>query len=163
MIGQPHPDAVNFPRRNRIISGMTLGTVVVETGITGGAMITASFALQQNREVFAVPGPVTDEPERGTHLLIKEGRAKLAESLDDILSELEPGMIRSLKEAAPEPAPQLALFEQKIFDVLRAEPTHVDAITDLSGMSTADVLVELLKLEFKGLIRQLPGKMFRRT
>jgi DNA processing protein len=82
------PDAVNFPRRNRIVSGLTLGTIVVETGVDGGAMITAAMALDQNREVFAVPGPVNGRRPSGTHRLIREGKAMLLERVEEVLAEL---------------------------------------------------------------------------
>ena len=159
------PDAVNFPRRNRIISGMTLGTLVIETGIEGGAMITASMALDQNREVFALPGPIGDGRPSGTHLLIKEGRAKLTESVDDILAELDPSLRRGSAMAgtslqATRPRPELSLFEQKVLDAIGSGKIHVDDIAISARLSSGEVLVELLNLELKGLIRQQPGKIF---
>lgn len=95
------PDAANFPRRNRIISGMTVGTVVVESDIKGGAMITASMALDQNREVFAVPKSIEFEKNAGCNLLIKEGRAKLVESVADVINELISALKPVLKQALP--------------------------------------------------------------
>jgi DNA processing protein len=155
------PDAGNFPRRNRIISGMTLGTLVVETGIDGGAMITATFALDQNRQVFAIPSTVDGKRKSGTNLLIKEGRAMLTESVDDIVQELGPQLTPIVKRAgfAP-PAPDLSLFEQQLYDMLNDETLHIDILAQRSGMSTSDALVHLLSLEFKGIVRQLPGKLF---
>ncbi|HXG37883.1 MAG TPA: DNA-processing protein DprA [Bacteroidota bacterium] len=158
------PDAPNFPRRNRIISGLSLGTIIVESAEDGGAMITASTALDQNREVFAIPGLMTEKRSAGPHKLIKEGRAKLITSIDDVLEELQP--LRSLsqrKEQKPEPRAELTLFEQKIFDVLQTEPIHIDTIAELANVSPTDALVNLLSLEFKGVVRQLPGKFFTRT
>ncbi len=160
------PDAVNFPRRNRIISGLSPGTLVIETGIEGGAMITASFALDQNREVFALPGPIGGTRPSGTHRLIKEGRAKLTESVDDIIAELQPSLRRSLDTApiaqrAQSPRPELTLFEQQVVDAIGSSTVHVDAIALSAGISTSQALVELLGLELKGVVRQLPGKMFR--
>ncbi len=160
------PDAVNFPRRNRIISGLSLGTLVVETGVDGGAMITATTALDQNRQVFALPGAVTDGHRSGTHLLIREGRALLVESAAEILEELAPQLGGT--EGAPpttrqRPVVTLTLFEQRLYDVVSGEPTHIDALADRSGFSPADTLVHLLALEFKGLVRQLPGKFFVRS
>ncbi|MBI1802881.1 MAG: DNA-protecting protein DprA [Ignavibacteriae bacterium] len=158
------PDAVNFPRRNRIISGVSLGTLIIETDINGGAMITANTALDQNREVFALPGAVTSKRSRGSHALIKDGRAKLVESIDDILDELSsklrPLLKHSLKEE-PQPV-DISLFEKGIYDTLSDEPLHIDAIAERSGGTTADALVYLLSLEFKGLVKQLPGKLFVR-
>jgi len=159
------PDAVNFPRRNRIISGMSLGTLVIETSVEGGAMITAATALDQNREVFAVPGPLNGKQRSGTHLLIKEGRAKLTESVDDILSELAPHIQKHITSLRPrlQPsthAPDLTLFEQQVHNALGNEPTHIDALAICAGMPTPDALVQLLSLELKGIVRQLPGKFF---
>ncbi len=156
------PDPTNFPRRNRIVSGLSLGTVVVESGLDGGAMITASAALDQNREVFAVPGSIQDHRSVGPHTLIKEGRAKLITGLDDILEELR--LHRPASDAAPSPPlPSLTLFEQNILERIGNDPQHIDAIVEASGLGPADVLVAMLGLEFKGLIRQLPGKWFTRT
>ena len=155
------PDAPNFPRRNRIISGLTLGTVVVESAEDGGAMITASTALDQNREVFAVPGSIMEKRAAGPHKLIREGRAILVQNVDDILEELGPQMRHLLKrERVAEVSIEMTLFEKKIFDVLKNEPIHIDALAELAETSTADALVNLLSLEFKGLVRQIPGKMF---
>ena len=157
------PDATNFPRRNRIVSGLTLGTIVVESAEDGGAMITASTALDQNREVFAVPGSIMEKRTAGPHKLIREGRAKLVQNVDDILEELGPQMRHLLKrEHIPEVAVEMTLFEKKIFDVLKNEPIHIDTLAELAETSTADALVNLLSLEFKNLVRQLPGKMFIR-
>ncbi len=157
------PDAVNFPRRNRIISGVSLGTLVIETDVDGGAMITASTALDQNREVFAIPGNITDKRARGCNALIKDGRAKLVEQIDDIIDELATKLRPLLKDAKrgeSRPLPDLSLFERSILDVLSDTPVQIDAIAERCRTSTADALVHLLSLEFKGAVRQLPGKMF---
>ena len=156
------PDAVNFPRRNRIISGLGLGTLIVETTESGGAMITASTALDQNREVFAVPGPITEARSGGTNRLIKEGRAKLVERVDDIISELRLKLSPRLRAEEKRIEPPLSLFEKRLFECLSPEPLHIDAIAAETSMSISDTLVNLLSLEFKGLVRQLPGKMFVR-
>jgi DNA processing protein len=159
------PDAMNFPQRNRIISGMSLGTVVIETGCEGGAMITARAALDQNREVFAVPSPLTTGGRSGTNMLIREGNATLVESIDDILQELAPrlaGLIPDLPIPPRSPLPPLTLFEQQLYDVLDEHPKHIDLVAEQSGLSTAESLVHLLSLEFKGAVRQLPGKLFLR-
>jgi len=159
------PDAVNFPRRNRIISGMTLGTLVVETGHEGGAMITATTALEQNREVFAIPSAVTDKRASGTNRLIKEGKALLTESVDDILGELGPRIKALLNDHAAasfEPPHDLTLFERRLYDVMTEDPVQIDLLAERAGLSASETLVHLLSLEFKGIVRQLPGKMFNR-
>jgi DNA processing protein len=155
------PDAVNFPRRNRIISGISLGTILIETDVNGGAMITASFALDQNREVFAVPGQVFERKGRGTNKLIKEGRAKLVEDIADVVDELRYKLRPILKDQPKGRAKvQLSIFEQKIFEALSDAPIHVDVLADMCKMSTSDILVQLLGLELKDIVKQLPGKYF---
>ncbi len=155
------PDAVNFPRRNRIISGISLGTVLIETDVNGGAMITAGTALDQNREVFAVPGSIIEAKGRGTNKLIKEGRAKLIEDVSDILDELRYKLKPVLKEASKPPQKiQLAIFEQRVFDALTDDPIHIDVLGEKCSASTSDLLVQLLSLELKGVVKQLPGKYF---
>ena len=159
------PDAGNFPRRNRIISGLSLGTLIIETDVNGGAMITASTALDQNREVFALPGMISSKRSHGCNVLIKEGKAKLVESLDDIIVELSTKLKPLLASASPieRPLPpNLTLFEQKLIEVLSDSPQHIDVIADRLPMATSDALVNLLSLEFKGLVKQLPGKLFIR-
>jgi DNA processing protein len=157
------PDASNFPRRNRIISGLALATVVVESDIDGGAMITASTALDQNRGVLAVPGSIHEARSAGPHTLIREGRAALAASVEDILQEIRPHLSHRLQQARqPQPQIELTLFEQRLYDLLSTAPLHIDTLTERAEMTTPDVLVNLLSLEFKGLVRQLPGKYFVR-
>ncbi len=155
------PDAQNFPRRNRIISGISHGTLIVETKINGGAMQTAAYALDQGREVFAIPGPINSKQSDGPNSLIKKGEAKLVINIDDILSELR--FISNIKKDSAKPAfVELDLFEEKIYNLLSTEPLHIDEISIQSSINTSECLVHLLTLEFKGLIRQLPGKMFVR-
>jgi DNA processing protein len=154
------PDAQNFPRRNRIISGLSLGVVVIETGIQGGAMQTASLALDQNREVFALPGNVGVKQSDGTNLLIQKGEAKLITSADDVITELEIKLKPVLGKNIPKQQIDLTLFEEKIINVMNSQPLQIDKIALLANLSTSDCLVHLLSLEFKGLIKQLPGKMF---
>ncbi len=160
------PDAQNFPRRNRIVSGISLGTIIIETAIEGGAMITASLAFDQNREVFAVPGMVSEKRTSGSNLLIKQEKAILVESVEDVLSvlasQLKP-VLKSPEGKKKQAPPQLSIFEQRLYEAMDDSPIHIDALAEKSGFSTADALVQLLSLEFKGVVRQSPGKMFRRV
>ncbi len=156
------PDAVNFPRRNRIIAGLSLGTVVIEAGIRSGALLTANYALEQNREVFAVPGNVNSPKSSGTNQLIKEG-AKLTASVDDILAELEPQLkffLNKEEQNSREKLEDLSEAEKKLLRLLSHEPIHIDKLSHLIGKSTAETLSLLLPLEFKDLVKQLQGKMF---
>lgn len=154
------PDAQNFPKRNRIISGLSLGCIIMETGITGGAMQTAAFALEQNREVFAVPGNLGVKQSEGTNLLIQRGEAKLISSAEDVLVELNLKLKPSDKIKPAKKFEGLNLFEEKILASLNNEPLHIDRIAAVTELSTSDCLVHLLTLEFKGIVKQLPGKMF---
>ena len=154
------PDAQNFPKRNRIISGISLGTLVIETKETGGALQTAAFALDQNREVFAIPGNLGISQSEGTNLLIQRGEAKLVKNSDDILVELNLKIKPKIGENIPRPTYDLNLFEQLIFDQLSNEPMHIDAIAIKTNISSSDCLVHLLTLEFRDLVQQLSGKNF---
>ncbi|MBL1212702.1 MAG: DNA-protecting protein DprA [Ignavibacteriae bacterium] len=154
------PDAQNFPKRNRIIAGISLGTVVVETKHTGGAMQTAAHALDQNREVFAVPGNLGVAQSEGTNSLIQKGEAKLIKSHEDILVELELKLKPIIGKNIPKPSVELSLFEQKVLETISDSPLHIDNIASSVSMNTSECLVHLLSLEFKGMVRQLPGKMF---
>lgn len=154
------PDAVNFPKRNRIISGLSLGCVVIETGITGGAMQTAALALDQGREVFAIPGNLGVKQSEGTNLLIQKGEAELIRSAEDILFELELKLKPVIGKNIPKPDIELNLFEEQILSHLNNEPLQIDTLASKANLSTSDCLVHLLSLEFKGVVRQLPGKTF---
>jgi DNA processing protein len=158
------PDKVNFPKRNRIISGISVGTLIVETGLKGGSLITAGFALDQSKEVFAIPGYIYSKKSEGSNELIKNGQAKLVSNVDDILDELsyklKPILKKSDSEKEQKQIQELNIFEKKIFDVLDLEPIHIDEISEKTEMSISDCLVNLLSLEFKGFIRQIPGKNF---
>ncbi len=155
------PDAPNFPKRNRIISGLSRGVVVVETGMTGGAMITAKLALDQGREVFAVPGNVGVRQSEGTLALIQRGEAKLVINTNDILVEIGAQKAKLSTTAEKEKIlSTLNLFEQKLMQVIGSEPVQIDTIANMTTLSVSDCLVYLLSLEFKGMVKQLPGKMF---
>lgn len=154
------PDAQNFPKRNRIISGLSLGCIIIETGIKGGAMQTARFALDQNREVFALPGNVNIKQSEGTNFLIQRGEAELIRSAEDVLIELQLKLKPVLGKNIPKQQQELTLFEEKILNVLNTDSMHIDKIAIASKLTTSDCLVHLLSLEFKGLVKQLPGKMF---
>ena len=160
------PDATNFPRRNRIVAGLSRGVLVAEAHTTGGALITAHCALGQNREVFAVPAPLFGDVGQGANGLIQQG-AGLAESAEAILAVLEPQLgdapsPATLPSVAP-PLPVLTRAEQAVYDVLTGDPLHIDALSEAAGLETPNLLVTLLGLEFKGLVRQLAGKQFSRA
>lgn len=154
------PDAQNFPRRNRIISGLSLGVIVFETAVNGGAMQTARLALDQNREIFAIPGNLGVRQSEGTNFLIQRGEAKLVIKAEDILTELELKLKPVIGKNIPKPVKDLNVFEEKIYNSLTNEPLHIDRISELTNLSISDCLVHLLSLEFKGLVKQLPGKIF---
>ncbi len=154
------PDAVNFPRRNRIISGVSLGVVVMEAGQKSGALITAGYALDQNREVFAVPGQITNPKTVGTHRLIQQG-AKLVHTVDDILEEIE-ASLESVAGKSKAPPPDLSPLERKILERLSSDPKHIDRLVMELEEAPASILASLLNLELAGLVRQLSGKMFIR-
>lgn len=166
-LGYP-PDASTFPRRNRLISGLSLGTVVVEAPAQSGALITAAYALDQNREVFAVPGEVRGGRSAGCHRLIKEG-AKLVEAVGDILEELGPRFEQQaqlvLNFAPPlsaSPEPETSPEERQILALLGEEPLHIDPLAIQAKVSGPELLRILLDLELAGLVVQLPGKRFVR-
>ncbi|MDB6037655.1 MAG: hypothetical protein JWM99_1496 [Verrucomicrobiales bacterium] len=158
-------DKQSFPIRNRIVAGMSFGTVVVEANLTSGALITANFAVDYGRQVFAVPGRVDSPRSKGCHELIKKG-AKLCESAEDILSEFEylfPKSNRSVDAISGQPflpAMTLSEHEQKAFDVLGSEEISIDDVIRRTGLPSSAISVALLGLEMKRMIKQLPGKMF---
>jgi DNA processing protein len=161
-------DKQSFPIRNRIVAGMTLGTVVVEANLTSGALITSNFATEYGRQVFAVPGRIDSPRSKGCHELIKRG-AKLCESAEDILSEFEylfPASNRppTANETGILPAIELPANEQKVFDALKADDElSIDEVIRASSLPSSAVSVALLGLEMKRLVKQLPGKMFVRN
>jgi DNA processing protein len=158
------PEKVNFPKRNRIISGISLGSLIIESGIKGGSLLTAEFAIDQDKEVFAVPGYINSKQSEGTNEIIKNGHAKLVTNTDDILNELEiklkPVLKKDLAEKEVKLVNDLNGNEKIIYDILEYEPVHIDKINEVTGLSISDCLVNLLSLEFKGIVRQTPGKNF---
>ncbi|MFA5189534.1 MAG: DNA-processing protein DprA [Verrucomicrobiia bacterium] len=159
------PDAQHFPLRNRIVSGLSLGILVVEAGNGSGALITANMALDQGRQVFAVPGRIDSPQSKGCHRLIKGG-AKLVEDVEDVLSEFEdlfPKVSRPDMPAADAPALELSEAEQKVFDAVGNDETDLDQVIRQSRLTSAEVFATLLQLEMRRRVRQLPGKRFVRT
>ncbi|WP_421775128.1 DNA-processing protein DprA [Gracilimonas sp.] len=159
-----NPDAGNFPVRNRIVSGMSLGVLVVESGLKGGSMITADLGLDQNREVFAVPHPLGTPSGTGCNYLIKRGAAKLVQTVDDILEELpiEHSAESSVREEKKVSWRDKELDETaiKICEALEEKPYQVDDLSDAIGVNTSRLLVSLLQLEMDGVVLQKAGKNF---
>jgi DNA processing protein len=160
-------DKQSFAIRNRIVAGMTLGTVVIEANLTSGALITSNFATEYGRQVFAVPGRIDSPRSKGCHDLIKKG-AKLCEGAEDILSEFEylfPASNKppSVSETGVLPALALSENEQKVYDALDTEPKPMDDVIRVCGLPASAVSVALLSLEMKRAVRQVPGKLFLRN
>jgi len=174
-----HPEPRYFPQRNRIISGLSLGCVVVEASVKSGSLITARFALEHGREVFAVPGSIFSETSKGVHYLLQSG-AKLVADVQDILKELLPQLkIKPSQDAAPSqkflfsPQPTEAVLpqsavrlvgdEEKIYQILSFEPKQINTLIEESCLASSVVSYCLLELELKGVVRQLGGQFFIRT
>ena len=146
----------HFPQRNRIIAGLSLGTLVVEAALRSGSLITARLALEAGREVFAIPGSIHAAQSKGCHALLKQG-AKLVESAQDIIEELQSGQPMRAATAPTEPEPPDALL-----DALGAEPITLDALLARTGWRTAELTARLLELEFEGRVARLPGGLYQR-
>jgi DNA processing protein len=166
------PDAQNFPRRNRIIVGLSAGLLVVEAGDRSGALISARLATEYNREIFAVPGRVDTPQASGTNALIRDGGAKLVTSLEDVLDELHAVERRVVPRSVRQPdlfspddrsgAVDLSADEQAVLAVLDADEVEIDALTDASGLPVPRVSSALTTLQLKGQVVRLPGGRYTR-
>ena len=166
LLGTP-PLAQNFPKRNRIISALSQGTVVVEAALKSGSLITARMAAEQGREVFAIPGSIHSPQARGCHALLKQG-AKLVESAQDVLEELprggRPGLPpQSDVEEAGEGEEPDGPADQGLLAALGFDPVSIDALVARTGIAPSDLQAELLELELAGDVARLPGGLFQRV
>ncbi|TFZ02014.1 DNA-processing protein DprA [Ramlibacter humi] len=147
----------NFPRRNRIISALGLGTLVVEAALKSGSLITARQAAEQGRDVFAIPGSIHSPQSRGCHELLRQG-AKLVETAQDVLEELAPRAAAAKTMDAPSPSRE----ERPLLEAMGFDPVGLDALVARTGISAADLQAQLLELELEGLVARLPGGLFQR-
>jgi DNA processing protein len=161
-LGTP-PDAVNFPRRNRIISGLSLGVIVVEASLKSGSLITARYAIEQGRDVYAIPGNINSFGSKGTNSLIKDG-AKLVEDPEEVLIDILPQYMPSAPERAKkEQQFSMSEEEKQLFDIIDGEPLHIDELAEKSGLDMAELSSSLLSLELMGAVTQHPGKNFTKS
>ncbi|MBW3624874.1 MAG: DNA-protecting protein DprA, partial [Armatimonadetes bacterium] len=154
------PDAWRFPARNRIISGLSKGVIVIEAPDNSGTLITVNYALEQGREVFAVPGSVESGLNSGCHRLLREG-AGLVESARDVLEAF--GMADLKPKEKDEPAPELSPVERQLLDLVGFEGKHADDLIEASGLAPAQVNATLMMLEMSDLVRKLPGGTYVRN
>lgn len=174
-LGTP-PLPANFPKRNRLISGLSQGTLVVEAALASGSLVTARLAAEQGREVFAIPGSIHAPQSRGCHALIRQG-AKLVESAQDILEELQ-GFVPTLATAKPKPAAQASSrapmppppatptlvpeTDDPLLQAMGFDPVGLDALIARTGIDAATLQVRLLEFELDGQVGRLPGGLFQR-
>jgi DNA processing protein len=156
-LGTP-PLAANFPRRNRLIAGLSCSTLVVEAALQSGSLITARLAAEQGKDVFAIPGSIHATQSHGCHALIRQG-AKLVESAQDVLEDL-PGM--ALADRVPTPAPAGMETEDNLLQALGFDPVSLDALQARTGLATAPLQARLMTLELDGQVARLPGGLFQR-
>lgn len=154
------PVAMNFPRRNRIISGLSLGVLVVEAAYASGSLVTAKYALEQNREVFAIPGSIHNPLARGCHLLIKQG-AKLVETVEDVLEEIGAPTCRVVREEHPRAGQCPAPTNDRFLHYMGFDTTPVDLLISRSGLTAEEVSSILLVLELDGQVKSVPGGYVR--
>ena len=165
-LGTP-PLAPNFPKRNRLIAGLTLGTLVVEAATQSGSLITARLAAEQGKEVFAIPGSIHSAQSRGCHQLIRQG-AKLVESAQDVLEELRlpiPASAIDNAAAGADSTGDGATFSSEgdaLLEALGADPVSLDALQARTGLPTPELQARLLELELEGQVGRLPGGLFQR-
>jgi DNA processing protein len=163
-LGSP-PLAAHFPQRNRIIAGLSQGTLVVEAALRSGSLITARLAAEQGREVFAIPGSIHAPQSRGCHALLRQG-AKLVETVQDVLDELQ-GVAAPVLTAAARPAPAIGIppatqERDPLLRVLGQDPLSLDGLMDRTGMDAASLQARLLELELDGQVQRLPGGLYQR-
>ena len=160
-MGTP-PINSNFPKRNRIIAGMTRGTLVVEAALASGSLITARLAVEQGRDVFAIPGSIHSPLSRGCHALIRQG-AKLVETAQDVLEELYPQGRRDSLPVSPDLAiADIPAAESPLLDALGYDPVSLDALSARTGWSAAELQARLLEMELDTQVARLPGGLFQR-
>ena len=164
-LGTP-PTAANFPQRNRIISGLCLGTLVVEAALKSGSLITARLALEQGKDVFAIPGSIHSTQSRGCHALIKQG-AKLVECAQDILEELHIATFSDSDESETQEMTEFGSergFDEStaLLDALGFDPSSLEDLQARTGIDTAQLQAQLMALELQGRVARMPGAMFQR-
>jgi DNA processing protein len=158
--GDTNPDRENFPQRNRIVAGLSDAVIVVESGVKGGSMITAEFAFNYNRDVFAFPGRIGDPLSAGCNALIRSQKAGLIESAEDLAKAM--GWEAKKQQAQQIQLPALNDNEEKIVSALRGMGNlHVDEISSLAELTIGKTSSLLLSLEFSGVVKSLPGKLYR--